>query len=173
MGRLGSRSANRQRKHPQDSSKDRISASKQEGNQMSPTSRAQMAKLGRTIDPTQITGASEIPPPGADFAGLSSQGLVDVYYGTLLGDTDAPPAAKELLGTALDTGGLSNADYIYNQVSALYGGVQLPDFQSPSGNGNNVKSLVFISGSGQCGYGPFHLPLPHADFLRLALHNLH
>src|SRR5260370_32295852 len=114
-----------------------------------------MAKRGRTIDAGQITGASEMPPPGADFAGLSSQGLVDVYYGTLLGDTDAPPSAKELLGTALDSGGLSNADYIYNQVSALYGGVQLPAFQSPSGN--NVKSLVFVSGSAQGGFGAFHI----------------
>src|SRR5258707_8833016 len=101
-----------------------------------------------TIDPGQITTASQIPPPGAQPVGVSSQGLVEVYCGTLLGDIDAQPAAKELLGTSLDTGGLANADYIYNQVSALYGGVQLPDFQSPSGNGNNVKSLVFISGSG-------------------------
>jgi hypothetical protein len=80
---------------------------------------------------------------------------VDVFCGTLLGDIDAQPAAKELLGTALDTGGLSNADYIYNQVSALYGGVQLPSFQSPSGN--NVKSLVFVSGSAQGGFGAFHI----------------
>jgi len=129
-----------------------------------------MAKLGRTIDPGQITGASEIPPPGADFAGLSSQGLVDVYYGTLLGDTDAPPSAKELLGTALDSGGLSNADYIYNQVSALYGGVQLPAFQSPSGN--NVKSLVFVSGSAQGSYGAFHFPGTQAAFDRIVVDSL-
>src|SRR5260370_1930824 len=170
MGRLGSRSANRQRKHPQDSSKDRISASNQEGNQMSPTSRAQMAKLGRTIDPGQITGGSKIPHPGADLDGLSSRGLLDVYYVTLLGDTDAPPSAKELLGTALDSGGLSNADYIYNQVSALYGGVQLPAFQSPSGN--NVKSLVFVSGSAQGSYGAFHFPGTQAAFDRIVVDSL-
>src|SRR5437899_11525939 len=96
-----------------------------------------------TTDPAQIQSASEIPPPGAQFVGLSSQGFVDIYCGTLPGDIDAQPAAKELLGTALDTGGQSNADDIYQQVSALYGNVQLPGLQSPSRN--NVKSLVFVS----------------------------
>jgi len=129
-----------------------------------------MARKGLTIDPTQISGPSEIPPPGADLAGLSSQGLVEVYSGTLLGDTDALPAAKELLGTALDTGGASNADYIYNQVSALYGGAQLPDLQSPSRN--NVKSLVFVSGSGQGGYGAFHISGTQAEFDRIVVDSL-
>src|SRR5712692_9219982 len=124
-----------------------------------------MARQGRTIDPAQIQSASQIPPPGAQIVGLSPQGQVDVYCGTLLGDIDAQPAAKELLGTALDTGGLSNADYIYDQVSALYGGAQLPDFQSSSGN--NLKSLVFISGSGRGGYGAFHFPRTQADFDRI------
>src|SRR5260370_15230875 len=90
--------------------------------------------LAMTIDPTSIQDPSQIPPPGSPFAGQSVQGLVDVYSGTLAGDVDAQPAAKELLGTAPDTGGLVNADYIYKQVSALYGGVDLPDLQSPSGN---------------------------------------
>lgn len=123
-----------------------------------------------TIDPTQIPSAAEIPPQGAEFAGLSPQGLVEVYSGTLLGDTDAQPAAKELLATALDTGGMSNADYIHNQVSKLYGGVQLPSFPSPSGN--NVKSLVFVSGSAQGGYGAFHFPGTQADFDRIVVDSL-
>jgi len=124
-----------------------------------------------TIDPTQITRPSEIPPGGAEFLGLSSQGLVEVYSGTLLGDTDAQPAAKELLATALSTGGVPNADYIYKQVSALYGGQQLPDFQSPSRN--NVKSVVFVSGSGQGGYGAFHLSAgAQADFDRIVVDSL-
>src|SRR6266404_2632335 len=130
------------------------------------------SRQAMTIDPGQITTASQIRPPGGQPVGVSPQGLVEVYCGTLLGDIDAQPAAKELLGTALDTGGLSNADYIYNQVSALYGGVQLPDFQSPSGNGNNVKSLVFVSGSGQGGYGAFHIPGTQADFDRIVLDSL-
>ena len=137
---------------------------------MSPNSRAQMARHGRTVDPTQITSVSEIPPRGAGFVGLSSQGLVEVYSGTLLGDTDAQPAAKELLGTALNTGGVSNGEYIYNQVSALYGKAQLPTFQSPSRN--NVKSLVFVSGSGQGGYGAFHISGAQADFDRIVVDSL-
>jgi hypothetical protein len=123
-----------------------------------------------TIDPAQIQSASQIPPPGSQFVGLSSQGLVDVYCGTLTGDTDALPAAKELLGTALDTGGLSNAEYIYNQVSALYGGAQLPQFQSQSGN--RVRSLVFASGSSQGGYGAFHFSSSQTDFDRIAVDSL-
>jgi hypothetical protein len=129
-----------------------------------------MAKKGLTIDPTQISSPSEIPPPGADPTGLSPQGLVEVYAGTLAGDTDALPAAKELLGPALDTGGLSNADYIYNQVSALYGEKQLPDFQSPAGN--KVKSLVFVSGSGQGGFGAFHISGSQAEFDRIVVDSL-
>src|SRR6266853_653027 len=100
-----------------------------------------------TIDPAQIQAASQIPPTGAQRAGVSPQGLVDVFYGALPWDIDALPSAKELLGQAPDTGGLSNADYIYNQVSALYGAVQLPVQQSPSRD--QVKSPVFISGSAQ------------------------
>src|SRR5690349_2648777 len=104
---------------------------------------ARVTITGHTIDPSQIQNPSEIPPSGAQFAGRSSSGIVDVYNGTVSGDTDAQPSAKELLGTALDTGGLSNADYIYSQVSALYGGVDLPNFKSPSGN--SVRSLAFVS----------------------------
>lgn len=114
-----------------------------------------MPRQSRTLDPAQIQSASQIPPPGAQPVGLSPKGLVSVSCGTLSGDVDAQPAAKELLGSAPDTGGLSNADYIYNQVSALYGGVELPDFQSP--DGSKVKSLVFVSGSAQGGYGAFHI----------------
>jgi hypothetical protein len=89
---------------------------------------------------------------------------VDVYCGTIPGDTGAQPAAKELLGPAPDTGGLANADYIYKQVSKLYGGAELPAFNSPSGN--DVKALVFVSGSSQGSYGAFHLNIPgdQADF---------
>jgi hypothetical protein len=126
--------------------------------------------MSTTIDPTQITNAAEIPPSGGVFAGLSSGGLVDVYFGTLAGDVDAQPSAKELLGTALDTGGASNADYIYTQVKNLYGGLDLPSLQSPSGN--NVKSLVFISGSAQGGYGAFHFPGSQADFDRIVVDSL-
>src|SRR5215472_4501876 len=111
--------------------------------------------MAQTIDPTQIQSASQIPPPGAQYVGLSSQGQVDVYCGTLSGDVDAQPAAQELLGMEPDTIGATNADYIYNQVSAVYGSPQLPTFQSPAGN--NVKSLVFVSGSTQGGYGAFHI----------------
>ena len=130
---------------------------------------ASPTRLG-TIDPTQIQNAAGIPPQGANLAGLSPKGLVEVYSGTLSGDIDAQPAAKELLETALDTGGLSNADYIYTQVSALYGGKQLPDFQSKSGN--KVKSLVFVSGSAQGGYGAFHFPGTQAEFDRIVVDSL-
>src|SRR6266436_3831993 len=123
-----------------------------------------------TTDPAQIRTPSEIPPAGAQPVGLSAQGIVEVYCGTILGDIDAQPAAKELLGTAPDTGGLSNADYIYNQVSALYGGVQLPSFQSPSGN--NVRALAFVSGSRQGPYGAFHIPTTQTDFDRIVLDSL-
>src|SRR3984893_10873554 len=116
----------------------------------------------QTVDPTQIPDASQIPPAGALYLGLSSQGLVDIYCGTLPGDLDAPQPAKELL---------SNADYIYRQISALYGpGAELPDFRSPSGK--NVKSLVFVSGSSQGGYGAFHFPGTQADFDRIVVDSL-
>jgi hypothetical protein len=123
-----------------------------------------------TIDPTQIQSASEIPPAGSQFAGLSPSGLVDVYCGTLDGDVDAQPSAQELLAAETDTGGLSNADYVYTQLSKLYGGVQLPNFQSPSGN--TVKCLVFVSGSAQGGYGAFHIPGTQADFDRIVVDSL-
>lgn len=124
-----------------------------------------------TIDPTQIQNPSEIPPSGSNFVGLSAQGLVDVFSGTLPGDIDAQPSAKELLETALGTGPLSNADYIYKQVSALYGGADLPSFQSPSGN--NVKSVVFVSGSDQGSYGAFHIQgATQADFDRIVVDSL-
>ncbi len=130
-----------------------------------------MRRPNDTMDPGQIQDPSQIPPPGAEFAGRSSSGNVDVYSGTLPGDTDAQPAAKELLGTALDTGGQSNADYIYSKVSALYGGVDLPPFQSPSGN--SVRSLAFVSGSSQGGYGAFHLNgNSKSDFDRIVVDSL-
>jgi hypothetical protein len=127
--------------------------------------------LASTMDPTQIQNPSQIPPQGSQFSGSSPQGLVDVYFGTLPGDIDAQPAAKELLGTAPDTGSQSNADYIYKQVSAVYGGVDLPSFQSPSGN--SIKSLVFVSGSTQGGYGAFHIEgNSQADFDRIVVDSL-
>lgn len=132
---------------------------------------ARVTITGQTIDPSQIQHPSEIPPSGAQFAGRSSNGIVDVYNGTVPGDTDAQPSAKELLGTAVDTGGLSNADYIYSQVSALYGGVDLPEFQSPSGN--HVKALAFVSGSNQGSYGAFHIEgSTQADFDRIVIDSL-
>jgi hypothetical protein len=119
-----------------------------------------------TIDPAQIVSASEIPPAGAQRVGLSPEGQVDVFCGTLHGDIDALPSASELLESAPANNGLANADYIYNQVPALYGGVQLPGFQSPSGD--TVKSVVFVSGSGQQpNYGAFHIPGTQADFDRI------
>ena len=124
-----------------------------------------------TPDPTQIQSPSQIPPQGSVFAGLSPLGLVDVYFGTLPGDIDAQPAAKELLGSAPDTGALSNGDYIYQQVAALYGGADLPAVQSPSGN--SVKSVVFVSGSAQGGYGAFHITgASQADFDRIVVDSL-
>jgi hypothetical protein len=131
-----------------------------------------MPRRNQTLDPTQIQNPSQIPPPEAQPVGLSPQGLVDVYCGTLAGDIDAQPSAKELLGTALDTGGLSSADYIYKTVSALYGNASLPDFQSPSGR--TVKSVVFVSGSAQGGYGAFHIGdrSTQADFDRIVVDSL-
>jgi hypothetical protein len=111
--------------------------------------------VSATIDPTQIQDPSQIPPQGANYDGLSPQGLVDVYSGTLSGDIDASPSAQELLQSAPDTGGLANADYVYDSLSRLYSGAQLPTFQSPSGN--NVKAIVFDSGSSQGPYGAFHI----------------
>jgi len=133
---------------------------------VSPHARAEVA----TIDPTQIQDASQIPPSGSQFVGSSPSGRVDVYRGTLAGDVDAPRAAQELLMTGSDTGGLANADYIYNQISALYSGAQLPDFRSPSGN--TVKSVVFVSGSTQGGYGAFHIQRTQADFDRIVVDSL-
>ncbi len=127
--------------------------------------------LASTLDPSQIQNPSQIPPPGSQFVGQSAQKLVDVYFGTVAGDVDAQPSAKELLGVAPDTGSQSNADYIYKQVSALYGGVDLPDFKSPSGN--TVKSAVFVSGSDQGSYGAFHLEDgSQADFDRIVVDSL-
>ncbi len=128
------------------------------------------AKPAHTIDPQQIRTPSQIPPPGSQFQGTSPQGSVDVYYGTIAGDIDAKPAAAELLATAPDTGGLANAEYIYNQVSALYGKVQLPEFQSPSGK--TVRSLIFVSGSKQGGYGAFHLSSSQTDFDKIVVDSL-
>jgi hypothetical protein len=108
-----------------------------------------------TIDPTSIQGSSGIPPTGAVFVGVSPQDQVSIYHGTVAGDVDAAPSAQELLKTAPDTGGLTNADYIYSQISKLNGGVQLPVFTDP--NGNQVKSLIYVSGSSQGPYGAFHI----------------
>ncbi|HJT22978.1 MAG TPA: hypothetical protein VJ873_00260 [bacterium] len=128
-------------------------------------------RTASTVDPTQIQSPAQIPPPGARFAGLSFQGQVEVYNGTLSGDVDALPATQELLATYPGTGGLGNADAIYNQVSKLYGGIQLPAFQSPQGN--SIKSLVFVSGSAQGGYGAFHMEgQSQADFDRIVTDSL-
>ncbi|HWZ97544.1 MAG TPA: hypothetical protein VN025_07275 [Candidatus Dormibacteraeota bacterium] len=128
-------------------------------------------KSSITIDPTQIQDPSGIPPAGSQFIGLSLQGLVDVYRGTLPGDVDAAPSANELSGPAPNTANVSNADYIYTQVAALYAGADLPSFQSPSGN--SVKSLVFVSGSSQGGYGAFHISDGvQADFDRIVVDSL-
>src|SRR6516164_9400428 len=125
-----------------------------------------------TTDPAQIPNAAGIPPQGATLAGISP-GLVAVYSGTLPGDTDAAPAAKELLATALDTGMDVNADNIYNQVSALYGNAQLPSFAiSVAGNDTSIKALAFVSGSAQGGYGAFHFPGTQADFDRIVVDSL-
>lgn len=131
---------------------------------------AEVAALARTIDPTQIQKPSQIPPLGSQYTGLSGEKLVEVYNGTLQGDIDAPPSAKELLGPAPDTGGLSNADYVYSQVSAVFGGVDLPSFKGPSGN--DVVSVAFVSGSGQGGYGAFHFPGTQIQFDRIVVDSL-
>lgn len=125
-----------------------------------------------TTDPAQIQNAAGIPPQGATFAGVSPGGVA-VYSGTLTGDIDAAPAAKELLETALDTGTDLNADYIYKQCSALYANAQLPDFAiSEGGNNIKVKALTFVSGSAQGGYGAFHFPGTQADFDRIVVDSL-
>ena len=131
-----------------------------------------MARQSGTIDPASITSAAEIPPKGSQFQGTSPQGLIDVYNGTLAGDIDAQSAAKELLVPSSDTGGLANAEYIYNQVSALYGGPQLPAFQSPAGK--SVKSVIFVSGSkkDRGGYGAFHLSSSQTDFDKIVIDSL-
>lgn len=127
--------------------------------------------LTMTTDPAQIQDPSQIPPAGSSFVGLSAKGLVDVYAGTLTGDVDAAPAAKELWGAMPGASGISNADYIYTQVAALYGGADLPSFPSPSGN--SVKSVVFVSGSAQGGYGAFHMnDGVQADFDRIVVDSL-
>jgi hypothetical protein len=131
-----------------------------------------MANQSRTIDPASINSAAKIPPTGSQFQGTSPQGLIDVYNGSLAGDIDAQPAAKELLVPSSDTGGLANAEYIYNQVSALYGGPQLPALQSPSGK--SVKSVIFVSGSkkNRGGYGAFHLSSSQTDFDTIVVDSL-
>ena len=125
-----------------------------------------------TTDPAQIPNAAGIPPQGATFAGVS-RGMVAVYSGTIPGDTDAAPAAKELLETALDTGGDVNADYIYKQVSTLYANARLPDFAiSEGGNNIKVKALTFVSGSAQGGYGAYHFPGTQAEFDHIVVDSL-
>lgn len=123
-----------------------------------------------TNDPLRITDPSQIPPDGARPEGLSSQGLVEVSCGTIRGDIDAQPAAKELLTSAADTGGSSNADYIYKQLSAIYGDIDLPDLDRRSGR--KVKSVVFVSGSPQGGYGAFHMGDVQTQFDRIVLDSL-
>jgi len=131
---------------------------------------AKRAKQVGTIDPTEIQNPSQIPPKGATYAGVSSQGSVDIYFGTINGDLDAQQAAKELLSPSPETGGQSNADHIYNQVSAINGGVQLPGFRSLSGK--NVESIVFVSGSSNGPYGAFHIPGSQIDFDRIVVDSL-
>ena len=109
----------------------------------------------QTVDPARISNASEIPPAHAKHLNRSLRGWVDVYCGTLPGDTDAPPAANELLAIGPNTSGLSNADYVYSQLAALYR-TTLPTLASPSGS--DVKALVFVSGSRAGAYGAFHFP---------------
>ena len=110
---------------------------------------------GQTVDPVQISKASQIPPAGALHVDQSARGWVSVYCGPLPGDIDAQPAARELLGIGPDTGQMSNADYIYSRMAALYG-ADLPAL----GNADapEVKTLVFVSGSAQGPYGAFHFP---------------
>ncbi len=121
---------------------------------------------GQTVDPTQISRASQIPPSGAVDLDVSARGWVSVHYGTLPGDSDAKPAARELLGIGPDTGGLSNADYIYNRIAALYG-ADLPALRNSAGQ--DVKALVFVSGSSQGPYGAFHFPGTQQDLDRIVL----
>jgi hypothetical protein len=121
-----------------------------------------------TTDPNDIRTPAEIPPRGCVHVGLSPAGLVDIYSGTLSGDVDALPAAQELLSSAPDTGSLSNADYVYDTLSRLYGGIELADLQS---SGTNVKSVAFVSGSGQGPYGAFHMG-SSPDFDRVVLDSL-
>jgi hypothetical protein len=135
-----------------------------------PKEALEAASMPTTIDPRLIQNPSDIPPQGAQYIGVSPKGLVEVHCGTLLGDVDAQPAARELLGTSLDTGGVANADYIYAQVSALYGSKDLPSFQTSEGN--TVKSVVFVSGSTQGGYGAFHGGNNQADFDRIVVDSL-
>jgi len=129
------------------------------------------AQSTATIDPTQIQNSAGIPPTHSQFVGISIQRLVDIYNGKLRGDVDAVPAAEELRAAAPGMPDTSNADLIYAQVSKLYGGPDLPSFQSPSGN--SVKSLVFVSGSTQGGYGAFHInDGAQADFDRIVVDSL-
>ena len=121
---------------------------------------------GQTVDPTQISKASQIPPPGAVHVDRSARGWVNVYCGILPGDIDAQPAAKELLSTASDTDQLSNADYIYSQMAALYG-ADLPALRNT--DGQDVKTLVFVSGSAQGPYGAFHFPGAQEDLDRIVV----
>lgn len=132
---------------------------------------AKKAHVKATIDPTQIQNSAGIPPAHSQFVGLSLQKQVDIYNGTVHGDVDAVPAAEELRAAAPGTPNASNADYIYAQVGALFGKVDLPSFQSPSGN--SVKSLVFVSGSTQGGYGAFHIDdAGQASFDRIVVDSL-
>ncbi len=134
-----------------------------------PAERQRLAPREMSIDPTQIRRPAQIPPRGSQAVGVSSQGLVAVYCGTIPGDTDAQRAAKELLDTSPDTGRLSNADYVYRQLSALYK-AELPGFQSSLVA--NVVSVAFVSGSSQGGYGAFHIPGSQTDFDRVVLDSL-
>jgi hypothetical protein len=124
---------------------------------------------GQTVDPTQSSKASQIPPAGAVHVGRSARGSVDVYCGTLPGDVDAQPAAKELLGSGPDTGQLSNADYIYSRMAALYG-MDLPALRDAGAQ--DVKTLVFVSGSAQGPYGAFHFPGAQEDLDRIVVDSL-
>jgi hypothetical protein len=124
--------------------------------------------MASTTDPNQIQNPSEIPPRGATPLGLTPGGLVQVFSGTLPGDVDATPAAQELLSAAADTAGLANADYIYDQVSRAYGGIQLPQLNATGG----ARAVAFVSGSAQGGYGAFHMGTTQAEFDRIVLDSL-
>lgn len=119
--------------------------------------------MASTLDPSQIQDPSHIPPPGAHHVGISPGASADVYCGTLVGDIDASPSAQELLSPSPDTGGQSNADYVYDQVSKLYGGIQLPEIAG------SANSVVLVSGSGQRGYGAFHMGNTQADLDRIVV----